>query len=75
MNKIYLLERVEEYDYDEYDSVVVIAKDHKQAEEIALKWHWWIDDERPQITFTVTDLWNSKDGDKARWVLGSFNAW
>ena len=74
MNKIYLLERVEEYGYDEYDSVVVIAKDHKQAEEIALELHWTIDRARPQVTFKVTELWNSKD--EWTWlVLWSYNAW
>ncbi len=37
MKRIYLIERTDTCDYDEYDAVVIIAKTPKEAKELACK--------------------------------------
>ena len=37
MKKIYLIERTDAFDYDEYDAVVIVAKTPKEAKELAFK--------------------------------------
>ena len=37
MNRIYLIERTDEVNYDEYDATVIIAKTPEEAKNLALK--------------------------------------
>ena len=40
MKRIYLIERTDTCDYDEYDAVVIVAKTPKEAKELAIKGYW-----------------------------------
>jgi len=62
--KIYLVYRIDEVRYDEYDSWVVVAKNPKEAISLC---KWYVND--PQIK--VKEI---KPGKKTRTILGSFNA-
>ena len=70
--KIYLLERVDGADYDEYDAKVIRAKNEKQAREIANErtgdeGKIWVDEK--EVTCVVVPA-----AGEAEEILGSFKA-
>jgi hypothetical protein len=73
---IYLLDRTDKVDYDQYDSFVVVAKSPKQARDYVRSIHkpdryscdCWSDDNKAQLIGT-TDKYVSPEI-----ILGSFNA-
>lgn len=76
--KIYLIRRNERIDYDEFDAIVVIAKDRKSALQITpypneeddnSMWAWAKPDK-----LTAEFIGYAKAGSKPGLVLGSFNA-
>lgn len=64
---IYLIERLDEVGYDEYDSFVVRAKDPKQALDICSKRAKYFNETNTQIT-KLCELGEDEI------ILGSFNA-
>ena len=71
MKRIYLIERTDDCDYDEYDAVVIVAKTPKQAKELTYKGYYGSFKEG-KIICKLIGLANKKQaiGD----VLNSFNA-
>jgi hypothetical protein len=71
MKRIYLVERTDSCDYDEYNAVVVIAKTPKEAKELAYKGYYGSFIEG-KIICKLIGLANKKQvfGE----VLASFNA-
>ena len=67
--KIYLIERTDKIDYDEYDSVVVCAKNKKEALSLSTdKLYSSIS------TLTYTKIGKAKKNQKKGIILASFNA-
>lgn len=64
---LYLVERLDEADYDEYDSFVVRAKDPKQTLDICSKRANYFNETNTQIT-RLCELGQDEI------ILGSFNA-
>jgi hypothetical protein len=70
--KIFLIERTDIIDYDEYDSFVVIASNRLKAIETTLPtWGEWKVD---TTKLKVTNLGIARSQIKSGIVLGSFNA-
>ena len=67
--RIYLVERIDNVGYDEYDSWVVSARSRKEAWGLC-KWGDWYED---YTKVKITLLGESKYK-KAKLILGSFNA-
>jgi len=65
--KIYIVERKDEWGYDEYDSWVVIASSPKEAKSLCI----WGDGNPKPSDLTAREV---KAIGKPRQVLGSFNA-
>lgn len=75
--KLFLLERTETIDYDEYDSCVVCAKNEEEAKEISIKelhedtFSGWTDN---KSVISATEIGTAKRGTKVGIILASFNA-
>ncbi len=65
MKKVYLV-KVEDYSWDEYDSIVVVASTEEEAITMG---QGFFNEEQGQITATEVDL------TKSGVILTSFNAW
>ena len=72
---IYLIERTDKVDYDEYDAFVVVANSSKEARELLVQlyirdkiYDSWSDNNKVNLIGTTTKY------KKTRVILGSFNA-
>ena len=69
MNKIYLVTTKDKVNYDEYDAIVVIAENEKQAKLIAKK-----NCRNFRNNLKIIDIGIAHDNKKIGEVLSSFNA-
>jgi hypothetical protein len=75
MSKIYLIERTDDVDYDEYDSVAVVANSPKEAEEYVLSADNYLSGFHTDHNFTVKAVGVYKRHlNKPKGLISSFNA-
>jgi hypothetical protein len=71
---IYLVSRTDEVDFDEYDAMVVIAKDEQSAKDFTIKETrrdaWTLEESKLKVVLIGT----ANHGLKEKIVLDSFNA-
>lgn len=69
--KLFLLERTDDIDYDEYNAFVVAAHGLEDALHVPLNWGDWSFNAR---CIRITEIGIAKDGTERGAILGSFNA-